>query len=150
MIDKAEFKNARAWLWRARNIDEEMRGLKASRDKVFEDLTSITSSYDKLAVQSSPDPHKFDGFVALLDQIAQQENRLQWIKAEILAVINSLEDDRFRRVLNFRFIAGETIEATAAKVGYSYKHTKRLQARGIEAVAEILKSGDYHVPMNRV
>lgn len=134
-----DYERARAWLFRARNIDEEIRELESTRDKLFDELTRITGSYDKLAVQSSPDPHKFDGLAALSSQIAEQVNRLLRTKAEIEAVIDRLDDDRFRRVLRLRFVRCLTMEQTAVEVHYSYKHTKRMQARGIEAVAEILR-----------
>ena len=129
----------RAWLNQARHADEEICGLERTRRELFERLTAITQSYDKIAVKSSPDPHKLDGIAALDAKITEQINRRAMIQAEALETICTLKDDRLRRVLKCRYIDCMTLEKTAVECNYSYKHTKRLNREGIRALAEILR-----------
>lgn len=135
----SDYEAARAWLWRARNAAAEIKELRETRDRAFDELTKIVQDVDGTHVQSSPDPHKFDGLAMLSERLQEQGNRLMMAKAEIEEVIDALDDERLRRVLRCRCVNCLTLEETACKVHYSYKHVKRLQARGIAKVAEILK-----------
>lgn len=131
---------ARLWLWRARNSDREIARLKKLEADARKKLEQTTPSYDGTAVSASPDPHKNEGFAALQDQVEQQTDRLFQTQAELLEVIGRIDDDRLRTVLTLRFVYCMTLEQVAVEAKYSYKHTKRLLARGIEKVAEILRN----------
>jgi DNA-directed RNA polymerase specialized sigma subunit len=133
------FDEVRAWLNQARGIDREIRHLEEIRAQTFDRLTQTTQSYDKLAVQSSPDPHKLDGIAALDERIIQQINRLSMHKADVLEVISTIEDSRLRAVLIGRYIEGKTFERIAADEFYSWRNVHRLHAKALRLVAEMLK-----------
>lgn len=131
---------ARLWLWRARNADREIDRLKKLEADAREKLQRTTSAaLEGTAVAASTDPHKNEGFAALQDQVEQQTDRLFQTQAELLEVIGRIDDDRLRTVLTLRFVNCMTLEQVAVEASYSYKHTKRLLARGIEQVAKILR-----------
>ena len=134
-----EIEAARSWLFRTRNAQREIDQLERTARNAREKLTQITRSGDGTPVVSSPDPHKFDGLAALTAEIETQVNRLFEIQSETLEVIGKIPDGRLRTVLRLRYVDCMTVEQTAVEAHYSYKHTRRLLARGLEQVAEILK-----------
>lgn len=138
-VKRNDIESARAWLLRARNAQREIDQLERTAIKAREMLTKITGNGDGTPVVSSPDPHKFDGLAALTAEVESQTNRLLAIQAETLEVIGRIPDGRLRTVLRLRYVDCETIEQTAVDAHYSYKHTRRLLARGLEQVAIILR-----------
>lgn len=130
---------ARSWLFRARNAQREIDQLERTARNAREKLTQITQTTDGVSVKASKDPHKFDGLAALTAEIEAQVNRLFEIQSETLEVIGRIPDGRLRTVLRLRYVDCETVEQTAVDAHYSYKHTRRLLARGLEQVAIILR-----------
>ena len=138
-MNRPEIDEVKAWLNRARGVDEEIRGLERTRREMFERLTSVTQSYDKASVISSPDPHKLDGAAALDEKITEQINRLTMIQTEILEAICQLKESRLRNVLKCRYVDCKSLVQTARVCNYSEKHTKRLQRIGLAAMSDILR-----------
>ena len=130
---------ARSWLFRARNAQREIDQPERTARNAREKLTQITQTTDGVSVKASKDPHKFDGLAALTAEIEAQVNRLFEIQSETLEVIGKIPDGRLRTVLRLRYVDCMTVEQTAVEAHYSYKHTRRLLARGLEQVATILQ-----------
>ena len=132
-------KNTKEWLWRARNIDREIRSLLQTYEAERDRVTSITAKLGGDSVSGSKDPHKFDRLVELNDQINRRVDELTKIKGEILAALFLLDDYRYREVLKDYYVDMKTLEQIAVSMSYSYQHVKRLRAQAIATLKDELE-----------
>ena len=91
--------NAHEWLSQVREVDDEILVLRRSMFNAWALATSTTPSLDGVAVQTSHDPHKFDGVAELDETIYDRIRELSALKAKAVRVISGLEDPRQRKVL---------------------------------------------------
>lgn len=127
------------WLMRAWRIDAEIQSLADSKDELFNRFTSTVGNTDKEAVYGTKDPHKFDSYIILSEQINAQIDKLLAIKSEIFAAIRKIEDTRYRQVLEERYIRMHTLEETAVVMGYSYQQICRLQGEAFQEIKQFIK-----------
>ena len=127
------------WLNRAWGAEKEIKRLEAIRMDVFDRLTQTTGSYDKLAVRSSPDPHKLDGLAALDERVVDKINRKAAIQAEVLDAIDLLDDHRFRAILTDRYVRLMKWEAIEDEENYSRAHVFRLHRKAVAALCRMIK-----------
>ena len=130
--------NAKQFLSRARWADKEIESLMKTRDETFARITHITQNYDGDGAQASMDPHKFDSYVALEEQIDQMIDDLCGIKLEIINVLAQLQDSRELMILKSYYVDLKTWEQTAADCGLSWTHTMRLRKSAIKNVDAVL------------
>lgn len=126
------------WLNRARRLDYEINALQRAKGNAWDQVISITSAPTGITVTQTKNPHKFDRLVELTDKIDRRIDELCNVKAEILAVIEQVEDTTLRQLLIERYINCQTWERIAVDLGYSYgaivqyKHPQALKAvRGV-------------------
>lgn len=114
------------WLSRARQCDREISVLKEAKDRERDRLLSITASLDGDPVSHSSEPHKFDGYVELVDILDKRIKELYAIKKEILTLIDKVPDSRFRRLLTLYYVSGKTWSEVETEMAYSHVHMRRL------------------------
>lgn len=125
---------ARQWINRAWNVSREIESYRATRQRELDRLTQSTPSYSTDPVQGTFDPHKFDRLAELGVEIDKQEDRLRFIKAETIAAIGMLPNSIHRQILKERYVDMLRFEAISLNIHYSYKQTRRLHARALEAL----------------
>ena len=121
------------WLSRARQCDREISVLMKAKDRERDRLLSMTASMDSDPVSHTADPHKFDGYVELVDAINSRIDELYDIKKEVAAVIDQVKDDRLREILLLRYISIMSWEEIAVSMSYSYMHVCRLHGDALAA-----------------
>ena len=129
-----QIKEIKAWLWRARGVDKEIKSLLKTRENEYSRLTSITAQLTGITVSGTKDPHKYDHLAELDDLIMQRCNELTAVKNEILAAIFQLEDQRYREVLKLYYVDCKTLEQIAVDMGYSFHHISHLKYEAIIAM----------------
>lgn len=129
---------AKEWLLRGWKIDGEIKALEESKMELKDRLTSITRNTDGVNVSSSKDPHKFDSYVVLCDQIDQKLQALLNVKTEIFDAIYKLEDTQQRQVLLERYVNFHTLEETAVNMNYSYQQICRIQGDAFINIQHII------------
>lgn len=82
----------------------------------------------------SPVERPMDKVLEIEAEINREIDELQEVCREIKAVLNQLEDDTLRLLMEYRYIDGLTWEQVAEKMHYSWRHTCRLHG---EALAKI-------------
>lgn len=132
-------KEVKQWLWRARGIDREIKGLMITRQNEYERVTSIASQLTGMTVSGTKDPHKYDNLAELNDTIDRLSAELTAIKDEILQGIYRLEDSRYREVLKLYYVDCMTLEQIAVKMNYSFPHIKRLKFEAMSKIKMILE-----------
>lgn len=131
------------WLNRARNIDKEIDILKQEKVEAFEDATKITSAAEGERVQISADNGSENKFIEYSEYSVLVDKRideLYAIKCEILNAINAVEDGTLRRLLELRYLQGETWERIAQSMHYSYKHiVHSLHPKALKKLKEVIE-----------
>lgn len=122
------------WLSRARQCDREIAVLSKAKDRERDRLLSMTASLDGDPVMHSSDPHKFDSYVELVDEMNRRIDELYAIKKEVAAVIDKVQDDRLREILLLRYVSIMSWEEIAVAMDLSYRHVCRRHGDALEAV----------------
>ena len=130
---------AKQYLNRVRRIDEDIAELIETKAKAREALTRMTQNYNSDGSQQSPDPHKFDRLAVLDSLIDELVDQQVTTKAEILATIAKVKDNRLRILLEKYYINVKTWEQVGKEMHYSYSHLMRMHGYALYAVDEILK-----------
>ena len=129
---KAETKQAKAWLNRARRIDKEINQLLELRKHTFDRLTNITQSLNGDTISATKDPHKYDRLVELENEIDQKIDELVAVKAEIFRLLSALSNRNQRLVLIAYYLDMKTWEQIAVDLHYSYDNIMRLRKLGLK------------------
>lgn len=130
---------ARQYLNRVRRIDEDITELLETKVKAREALTRMTQNYKSDGAQMTADPHKFERLAVLDYLIDELVDKQIETKAEILATISKLKDNRLRILVEKYYINLKPWEQVAAEMHYSYSHLMRMHGYALYAVEELLK-----------
>lgn len=122
------------WLKRVQFIEMELKTLDEMYQEELDKITSITPKLSGMSSSGTTDPHKYDAFAQISYEIDHQRNKLLTAKAEIIEVINSLQDERYRTVLYMRLIMGKRWNSIAADMFYSESQAMRIYRKAIKSV----------------
>ena len=141
-----ETKTAKQYLGRARHLDEEINVLLLAKESAFESLTRITPNYDSDSTSGTRDPHKYDRLAELSELINSKTDEYVDALKDIMQTIMMVSDSRQRNVLILYYTVKDertskplTWEQVAVELHYSWKQTRRIHARALSAVDEIIK-----------
>lgn len=134
---------AKEWLEQVREADEEIERLRHAVLDTWLQLTRTTPTVSAAAVQSTPEPHRYDA-VAILDEAVYDRIRdLSAMKAQAVRVICALPDPRQRQVLlayyvdcRDRFGEKKTWEAVAVELHLSWRTLFRARSDAFSAMDE--------------
>jgi len=126
------------WFMRVRRSDRRIDSLLQRKQEEWERVTSITANLSGDVVDGTKDPHKYDGYVALIRQIDEETDELYKAKQEVNSVIKQIPDIRYRDVLDKRYLGGKTWEQIAVEMHYSYMHICRLHGEALKAAEEYI------------
>ena len=127
------------WLYRARNIQGEVRQLEEKKRQTRERLTNMTQTFSGMPSGGSHDPHKFDAILELDSMISSRLNILSAIEAEELNIINTLPDSRHRSILIGFYLNGKKMETVAEENCYALQHAYRLKREAEKALQDVIK-----------
>ena len=137
---------AKQYMNRARYLDGVINDKRLQRRSIYDSLTKITQSYESDGTQSTKDPHKFDRLADLDNMIDEQIAECLNVLIEITDTISKVQDERQRRVLTLYYTVKDektkkplTWEQVAVELHYSWKQTRRIHAKALKSVDEIIK-----------
>jgi len=137
---------AKQYMNRARHLDGVIHDKRLQRKSLYDSLTGITQNYESDGAQSTKDPHKFDKLAELDSLIDSQINEWLNVLIEITDTISKVQDERQRRVLTLYYTVKDektkkplSWEQVAVELHYSWKQTRRIHAKALQAVEEIIK-----------
>ena len=117
-----------------REIDRKLEAVSLLRSK----LTRIIQVYSTEPRGGGTIYGKTEGILAkivdLENEIDTDIDRLISIRDNIKAVIEAVEDDRERLLLQYRYLDGRTFEEIAVQMHYSWRHIHRLHSRALSNV----------------
>ena len=82
----------------------------------------------------SPIERPMDKVDELERKITQAIDELADVRKEIEDVLGQLEDEKLRRLMEYRYIDGLTWEQVAEKMHYSWRHTCRLHGEALDKI----------------
>lgn len=119
-----------------REIDRKLDEIECWRNRIGK----ITACYSSQpaggggTIYKSGDHDIINAIVDLQAEIYQDIVRLEIISNEIRQVIESVEDDRERQLLQYRYVDGKSFEWIAGEMYYSWRHIHRLHSNALSNV----------------
>ena len=133
-------RQAKAYLWRVRNAERELKRLEEDYEQAKSDILHLKAmEYDKDKVSNSRIGDLSDAIAALesyAERIAAQCDKLIVLREDAKARIGQLEDWRYREVLTRRYLQGQSWEQVAVDMGYDYYHVHKLHRRALRIFQE--------------
>ena len=130
-------KKAKAYLWRVRDAERELKRLEEEYDQAKSDILHLKAmEYDKDRVSNSRIGDLSDAIATLescAERIAKQWNKLIALREGAKARIEQIEDGRYRDVLVRRYLQGQSWEWIAARMGYEFRYTLKLHGLALVA-----------------
>lgn len=131
------------WLLRARNLDREIRHLRAEKQDAFDFATQITANNGSEVVQTSKrntTEKKFISYAEYDAKINKRAGELFKVKLEIERAIEKVDDSILRTLLFARYIRYWTWEQIADDLHYSYKHTVHiLHPKALNKIKDVIE-----------
>ena len=131
MSNKDKIKYLKRYITLDREIDRKLEEVARLRSK----LTRVTQVLTAEPRGGGSIYGKTEGILAkivdLENEIDTDIDQLVAIRDEIKAVIESVEDDRERLLLQYRYLDGKTFEWIAAEMNYSCRQIHRLHSQAL-------------------
>ena len=70
----------------------------------------------------------------LIDEVEAEKNALVDLRREIMAAIAGVADERYRELLEYRYVNGWTWQRVAEEMNYSKRQIYRLHEKAVEAI----------------
>lgn len=130
-------KQAKAYLWRVRDAERELKRLEEEYEQAKSDILHLKAmEYDKDKVSNSRIGDLSDAIAALegyAERITKQWDKLIALREDAKARIEQIEDGRYRDVLVRRYLQGQSWEWIAAGMGYEFRYTLKLHGLALVA-----------------
>lgn len=129
------------WLTQVREADDEIQILRRSMFDAWAQAVKTTPTLDGVAVQTSHDPHKFDGIAELDEAIYDRIRDLSAMKAQAVRTIAQLPDPAQRKALMAYYVdcrdsrgRKKTWEMVAVELSYSFSRLMEIRSRAMRAL----------------
>lgn len=140
-----DIKQVRAYLWRVRDAERELKLLEQEYEQAKADILHLKAiQYDADKVSGGKIGDLSDA-IAVLEGYAERVNA-KWdeliaLRTEAEELIEKIADGRYREVLKRRYLWGESWEYIAIGLGYEYHHVHKLHGQALNEFKAILQSG---------
>ena len=132
-------KQAKAYLWRVRDAERELKRLEEEYEQAKADILHLRAiQYDADKVTGGKIGDLSDAIAALegyAERIAVQWDKLIALREDAKARIEQIEDGRYRDVLVRRYLQGQSWEWIAAGMGYEFRYALKLHGLALAAFA---------------
>ena len=109
-----------------------IRQIERTLDNLYGAAVSITPNYSGIVVDGTKDPHKFDSYAVLTDDYEREKNECVKVLEDIRAVTRQIPDDRYKTILELRYVVCLSWEQIEGETHYS-KHCYRLHREALKA-----------------
>lgn len=141
-----EKNRAKAYLWRIRKINEDIKDVEDMIRDVREEQETIRSAWpDGQPHGTGTTDPTAQAIIALEKKIGDYERKLLrhksdlWgAKMDILDTISKVQDAKLSRLLYLYYVESKTWEEVAVELHYSWRHTLRRHGQALQEVDKIL------------
>nr|DAY40106.1 MAG TPA: Protein of unknown function (DUF1492) [Caudoviricetes sp.] len=128
-------KQVRAYLWRVRDAERELKLLEQEYEQAKSDILHLKAiQYDADKVSGGKIGDLSDAIAALegyAERVNAKWDELIALRTEAEELIEKIVDGRYREVLKRRYLRGQTLERIAVDLCFDYRWVKRLHGRAI-------------------
>ncbi len=100
--------------------------------------TKVNAALSPIKVQTSKDDHKMESTVIKMheyqEELDNDMSKLIQVKKETKAAIDTVDNDEYRVLLEFRYLSSMRWEEIAVEMNYSLEHTFRMHRKALKAV----------------
>ena len=132
-----EYSEKTTWLKRYRDDLETLRSLNGEAEEVRSIADGISINWSGMP-GGSGGPTKaekaLEALEALMDKITTDKNEIITRRAEIKACIESVQDERQRNILRYRYINGFSWAEVAARMGYEKRYLFQMHRNAVAAL----------------
>lgn len=138
---------------KAKKFFQEIRNIDKQIDVKFEQLERAKALATKVTATMSDTPGRatggdgessWDKVIRLRDELDAEIDRLVDMKREAMGIVRKLQNEKYRRVLESRYLVGKTWEAIAVEMGMTYQGVCKMHGAALQEAekifAEILAS----------
>ena len=125
------------FLKRYKQIDKEIDQLLLEKSEIFSLGTKITPTYSDMPKGTGAS----DKVQSTVEKLGALEKKIdskidEWYEAKlnIEKAIHTVESDKFRLLLRYRYINGWTWEKIAVEMNYAYRNVTRLHGKAINLI----------------
>ena len=139
MTNKDKIKGLKRYINLDREIDrklEEIARLRAKLTRITQVLTAEPRGGGSIYGKTEEIIAKI---VDLEKEIDADVDRLVAIRDGIKTMIEAVEDDRERLLLQYRYLDGKTFEWIAAEMNYSWRQIHRLHSRALTNLKDVIE-----------
>lgn len=131
---------ARQWLGRGDSARKKIAALRETKEKLYAEVTGTTPGYAGDVVMHKGESRKMEKYAEVSEALDAEEARLLEICRETVEVIRQVEDQRYYRLLLFRYVEGRSWTEVAERMGYTFVHvTRNLHPAALGEVDKLLK-----------
>lgn len=119
-----------------RPLERQFYDLLKERGRWMDAATHITPSYSDMPKGSSTDKiqRAVDSLSELDNQIIEQLASIERARADIITSINTVQEERLRELLRYKYIDGYTFELIAVKMGYNWRWVLDLHGQALSVI----------------
>ena len=125
------------FLKRYKQIDKEINQLLLEKSEIFSLGTKITPTYSDMP-KGTKESDKVQSTVEKLGALEKKiDSKIdEWyeVRLDIEKAIHTVESDKFRLLLRYRYINGWTWEKIAVEMNYAYRNVTRLHGKAINLI----------------
>ena len=134
---------AKEYLGQAYRIDERIES-KLSQIETLKSLaTRVTSVFSDMPHSSTSDNQRLEKTIAeiidLKNEVSTDIDRLIDLKREIKHIINQVQNEKYKTLLELRYLSFWTWELIAANLNFSIQHTYRIHDEALKKINIFLK-----------
>ena len=122
------------YLSQVRLFDREINRKIERLGDLYAEVTRVTALYREAPGGGNSNrsfEERMGRYLALLDEINADIDRLTDLKQEIRTLIDTLPDEIRRTVLEMHYLRGMTFEEIGDAVGYSPRHIRRIEKQAL-------------------
>jgi hypothetical protein len=129
---------AKEYLEQARYLDQRINSKLTQVESLRSLATRITTVYSDMPHNASRDNHKFEKILAkivdLESEIDSDVDRLVDLKKEIMTAINAMKDDKYRVLLEMRYLGQQTWEQISVQLGYDSRYIRKMHGWALQKI----------------
>jgi DNA-directed RNA polymerase specialized sigma subunit len=130
--------NAKEYLSQAFWLDQRINSKLEQLESLRNLSMKVTTSYEQERVNKTKEKSPMENaIIKLLDlerEIDENIDELVDLKRKIMEIINSIESDEYRLVLEMRYLNFKTWEDISESLNYSYRQVHRIHGEALKMV----------------
>ncbi len=134
---------AKEYLNQAYHIDHRIESKLSQIESLKSLATRVTTVFSDMPHSSSPDNQKLEKTIAeivdLENEVSTDIGRLVSLKREINSAINHVQNEKYRTLLELRYLNFLTWEQIAVNLNFSIQHTYRIHDKALKKINIFLK-----------